>query len=258
MYFQMLENEGIPTGIPRHRTYAEVESYVSDLLSVQDSKVQNQPNAIHDQQDGEMQLAALTAMRAVTHHFISPEFRQGPFVYTLTDLQQNNIYVDEDWNIQTVIDLEWAHSMPIEMQLPPYWLTSRAVDQFYDAAGVAEYEAVLEQYLAVYAEEERQRDCRGLVVEANVQRAVWKRGSFWYFQALLIPKGMYTIFNRHVQPLFNKDHADLKIFDEVFFWYWGLRVQALIDRKLEDKQVYTKRVNEAWQRAGGTWQISEP
>jgi hypothetical protein len=33
LYLQMLENEGIPSGIPRQRTYASVEPYISDLLS---------------------------------------------------------------------------------------------------------------------------------------------------------------------------------------------------------------------------------
>ena len=125
----MLENEGIPSGIPRDRTYAEAEGYISDLISLQDNKIRYQPNSIHDQEDGRMQLAALAALRATAHHFMSPASRSGPFFYTLSDLQQNNIFVDEDWNIQTIIDLEWARSVPAQMQLPPYWLTSRAVDQ---------------------------------------------------------------------------------------------------------------------------------
>lgn len=240
----MLENEGIPTGIPRHRTYAEVESYLSDLLSVQDSKIRNQPNAIHTQGDGEVQLAALTAMRAIAHHFISPDFRQGPFFNTLTELSQNNILVDEHWNIQTVIDLEWTHSTPIEMQLPPYWLTSLAVDQFYDGKCLAEYEGALEEYLNIYEAEERQRN--GTALHAPVKRDVWRKGAFWYFNAALAPKGMFNIFNRHIQPLFNKEHPDQKIFDQVFFWYWGFGTQELIEKKLKDKEDYVERVKEAF------------
>ncbi|POR33924.1 Uncharacterized protein TPAR_05878 [Tolypocladium paradoxum] len=243
LYLQMLENEGIPSGVPRHRTYGEVESYLSDLLSLQDSKKRNQPNAIHTH--GRMQLAALAALRAATHHFIRQEFRAGPFFFTLTDLYQQNIFVDDDWNIQTVIDLEWAHTTPVEMQLPPYWVTSRSVDGFNDADAVAEYEAVLEEYLAVYEAEEQRRN--GSVVQAAVKRHVWQRGSFWYFHAVSVPKGMYNLFNRHVQPLFNKEHPRNKIFDDVFYWYWGFGAQDLIDKKLRDKQDYIARVREAFQ-----------
>jgi hypothetical protein len=45
------------------------------------------------------------------------------------DLYQNNIFVDENWYITLLIDLEWACSLPIEMLYPPYWLTGMAVDR---------------------------------------------------------------------------------------------------------------------------------
>ncbi|KHN98654.1 Protein kinase-like domain protein [Metarhizium album ARSEF 1941] len=243
-YFHMLENEGIPTRVPRNRTYAQVESYLSDLLSFHDNKIRHQPNAIHDQDDGMAQLAALTTLRATMHHFIRQECRDGPFFLQLTDLHQQNIFVDQDWNIQTIIDLEWAHTLPSEMHLPPYWLSSRnAVDSFDDEAAIAEYEAILEEYWAAYQDEERKRN--GTVIQVPLQRDVWSRGSFWYFHAIRVPKGMYTLFNRHIQPLFNKEHAEKKIFDEVFYWYWGFDVQDLIDKKLRDKQEYVASVREA-------------
>ncbi|KAH8905679.1 hypothetical protein BR93DRAFT_945406 [Coniochaeta sp. PMI_546] len=216
----MLENEGIPSGIPRYRTYAT------------DSKVINQPNAIHNQDDGESQLAALAALRTTMHHFISPEYREGPFFYTLSDLHQGNIFVDEQWNIQTIIDLEWACAKPIEMQLPPYWLTSRAVDGFYDAGAISEYEALLDEYLDIYEAEERR--CNGCILQAPIKRRVWKSGGFWYFHAVSVPKGMYNIFNRHA------------IFDEVFFWYWGFDAQEMVDKKLGDQVNYLTKVREVF------------
>lgn len=244
LYF-LLENEGIPTGIPRHRTYAQVESYLSDLLSFQDNKIRHQPNAVHDQEDGERQVAALTALRATMHHFIRPEHRDGPFFLHLTDLHQQNIFVDQDWNIETIIDLEWAHTAPLEMQLPPYWLSSRvSVDSFVDQAAITDYEAVLEEYWAIYEAEERKRN--DTVVQVPLQRDMWARGSFWYFHAVGIPKGMYTLFNRHIQPLFNKEHPDKQIFDTVFYWYWGFGAQRLIDKKLGDKKEYMASVREAF------------
>ncbi|OAA42761.1 hypothetical protein NOR_04892 [Metarhizium rileyi] len=244
LHFQMLENEGIISGIPRQRSYAAVESYISDLISLQDNKILHQPNAIHDWDDGKGQLAALTALRAVMHTFIRPEYRHGPFFLTLTDLHQSNIFVDEQWNIKAIIDLEWAHAKPIEMQVPPYWLTSRAADGFNDADAIAEYDAILEEYLAIYAEEERRRN--GVVVEAPIKRHVWKSGSFWYFHAVSIPKGMFNLFNRHIQPLFNTEHPDVSIFDEVFFWYWGARARETITAKLGDKEDYVDRVRRAF------------
>lgn len=244
LHFQMLENEGIPSGIPRQRTYTAVEAYISDLISLQDNKILHQPNAIHDLDDGKSQLSALAALRPIMHIFIRPKYRNGLFHLTLTDLHQSNIFVDEQWNIQTIIDLEWAHTRPIEMQVPPYWLTSRAADGFYDVDAIAEYETILDEYLSIYAEEEQRRN--GEVVQAPIQQHVWKSGSFWYFHAVSIPKGMYNLFNRHIQPLFNAEHSETSVFDEVFFWYWGVHAQKTIQTKLADKEDYLDRVRRAF------------
>ncbi|KAM3453679.1 hypothetical protein MY3296_003522 [Beauveria thailandica] len=135
-YFHLHENEGIPLGIPRDRTYAETEAYISDLITFQDNKLRHQPNSVHNVADCRKQVAALFAMRGTMHHFIKPELRDGPFFYTLTDLHPNNVFVDEHWNVQCVIDLEWAHSMPLQMQRPPYWLTSKTLDAFDDDEAV--------------------------------------------------------------------------------------------------------------------------
>ncbi|KAM0743637.1 hypothetical protein ACQRIT_001896 [Beauveria bassiana] len=68
LYMHMLENEGVSSGIPWGRMYAEVDGYLSDLLSLQDAKLRGQPNAIFDVEDGKRQLAACAGMRAVMHH----------------------------------------------------------------------------------------------------------------------------------------------------------------------------------------------
>lgn len=61
---QTLENEGIPT-IPRPTTYESMEPYILDLLQCHDNRIHSQPNAIHDQNDGQEQFAALTMMRGL-------------------------------------------------------------------------------------------------------------------------------------------------------------------------------------------------
>lgn len=170
------------------------------------------------------------------HRFIRAEYRDGPFFLTLPDMHGSNIFVDEHWNVQTVIDLEWACSQPVEMQLPPYWLTSRAVDQFTDPESVAELDALLGEYFDIYAEEEMAQN--GCLYDSPIMRHVWQSGSFWYFHAATVPKGMYSIFNSHIQPLFNKEHCEKSIFDEVFWWYWGVDVKDVVERKLKDKENY--------------------
>ncbi|PQK09127.1 hypothetical protein BB8028_0001g11980 [Beauveria bassiana] len=248
LYMHMLENEGIPSGIPRGRTYSGVDLYLSDLLSLQDAKLRGQPNAIFDAEDGQRQLAASVGMRAVMHHFINPDTQQGPFYLTLTDLTQNNIFVDEQWNITSIIDLEWAHTLPAEMQGPPYWLTSKSIDGFYKQEDRDEFDTVVNEYLTVYEEEETQRN--GWCGQATAQRRAWDSGGFWYFWAATVPKAMYNLFNWHVQPLFNEAHPDESIFDEVFFSYWCRRAGEFVEGKLKEKERYVQALTEAYRDIG--------
>ncbi|OAA57225.1 Aminoglycoside phosphotransferase [Cordyceps fumosorosea ARSEF 2679] len=243
LYMHMLENDGVWSQIPRERTYLEVEPYLADLLTLQDAKLRGQPNAVFDAKDGQAQMAALTALRATSHHFVDAGLRQGPFFLTLTDLHQSNIFVDEQWNVKCIIDLEWTHSLPAQMQTPPYRITSRAVDGFKEAAHLDEYEETLEEYLAVYADEERRR--HGSTRQAELQLKTWRNGGFWFFHAAMIPKGMYNLFNGHIQPMYNADHPQMAIFDDVFFWYWGRQASTFIDRKLEDTDIYIDELRKA-------------
>jgi hypothetical protein len=88
--------------------------------------------------------------------------------------------------------------------------------------------------LSISAAEEKRLN--GTVAEALIQRRVWESGASWYFHAVSVPKGMYNLFNRHIQPLFNKEHSELSIIYQVFFWYWGKGAAATIHAKLKDKQ----------------------
>ncbi|KAL9607871.1 MAG: hypothetical protein Q9167_007260 [Letrouitia subvulpina] len=103
---QDLENGGIPVDITRGNTYTAIEPYILDFLAYHDSRLRHQPNSINDEVDGREQMAAMTGMRAVLHHFIDHDLRHGPFLFTLTDIHQSSIFVDEQWNIKRLIDLE--------------------------------------------------------------------------------------------------------------------------------------------------------
>ncbi|KAH8707879.1 hypothetical protein HC256_010040 [Beauveria bassiana] len=248
LYMHMLENEGVSSGIPRGRMHAEVDGYLSDLLSLQDAKLRGQPNAIFDVEDGQRQLAACAGMRAVMHHFVDPGTRDGPFYLTLNDLIQSNIFVDEQWNVTSIIDLEWTHTLPAEMQSPPYWLTSKSVDGFYEQKDREEFDEAVKEYLTVYEEEEVRRGGSGR--QAEVQRRAWDSGSFWFFRAATVPKAMYNLFNWHIQPLFNEAHPDQSVFDEVFFFYWGRGASEFVDDKMRERKEYVQQLSEVYRDMG--------
>ncbi|KAL5334630.1 hypothetical protein BJX70DRAFT_411134 [Aspergillus crustosus] len=237
---QELENEHIPTDMPRDYTYSTVDSFVVDTLSYHDSRLRCQPNAINDLSDYIYQTSSLTTMRAIFPSFFDRALRRGPFIYSLTDLHQSNIFVDDDWHITSLVDLEWACSLPIEMLHPPHWLTSMAVDRI----DSHEYNQVRSEFMsALDAEENGCSHASGNASTvspklSSIMGTAWDRGTFWYSLALSSPTGLFTIFDKEIQPRFTQRCSDHDAFHQTMPWYWQQDIVTASRRKLADKQAY--------------------
>lgn len=119
----LLENYGAPRTMRKDDTYRCTDSFVSEMLTFH-HRFLSQPNAIYSEGDCRGQMAVKTLLRAFYHRYIKREYRHGPFLLQLTDLHASNIFVDDDWNLTCLIDLEWLCALPAEMLNVPYWLTS--------------------------------------------------------------------------------------------------------------------------------------
>ena len=244
-----LENEGIPTNIDRTFTYDAVEPYVSDLLSYHDNRLLHQPNAVLDEADGRVQMAALSIMRSVSHRFINRHFRHGPFLLTLTDFQQSNIFVDDDWHIRYVVDLEWACSLPIEMQHPPYWLTDRGVDQLY-GADLDAFNDMHEEFMNAFGIEERlliSSEEHTLPLRTQTMREGLKRGTFWFVHALDSTKGLFNLVDRHIGPIFSKTSPGIsEEIASILSPYWRADAMNVISNKVKDMEQYPVQLQHAY------------
>ncbi|KAE8354801.1 hypothetical protein BDV28DRAFT_163879 [Aspergillus coremiiformis] len=237
---QDLENECIPTDMPRDYTYSTVDSYVVDTLFLHDSRIRHQPNAINDLADYIYQTSSLTTMRAIFPLFFRRDLRRGPFIFSLTDLHQSNIFVDENWNITSLVDLEWACSLPVEMIQPPYWLTNTAVDQIVSS----EYNKIRLEFMSALTTEESSasytpcEDFPVLLKLSQIMSAAWDQGTFWYSLALSSPTGLFAIFDKELQPKFIDKCPDHDAFHEIMPWYWAHDIVAIVTRKIADKKAY--------------------
>lgn len=243
---QHLENEGVPIGIDRASTYHTSEAYAMDLLRCHDLRIRWKPNSIRDNYDARAQMAVLATMRAIYPHFLDRQLRNGPFVFSLTDLHQSNIFVDEDWNIKYLVDLEWACSLPMEMLHPPYWLTSRGVDQLEKGEDLEAYSHVHTEFMEAFEQEERAHSKKNedIRYRTTIMERGWKIGNFWYFQALDNPKGVCSIFLQHIQPLFEATHVNNPAFDRMVAPYWAPDADEIIRIKTEDKDKYDKALRQ--------------
>lgn len=232
---QGLENEKIPTDMPRDFTYSTVESYVCDLLRVHDNRLRHQPNGAHSVADCGYQMSALAAMRTTFPQFFCRSFCRGPFVFTLTDLHQSNIFVDENWHITCLVDLEWACSRPIEMVEPPYWLTNKAVD----VLDAEEYDSLRTELMTILAAEEAKLSTYTKTMMPRLSRVMengWSKGTFWFTLALSSPTGLYNLFYNRIQPWFSR-HKPEEV-GEIMPFFWVKDAGRFVRKKLSDKERY--------------------
>lgn len=242
---QSLENEQIPVDIPRGLTYSTVDAFVVDTLAFHDNRLRHQPNAVQNLEDGLYQMAALTVMKTIHSQFFQRDLRNGPFAFSLTDLHQSNIFVDDNWNIKCIVDLEWACSRPMEMQHPPYWLTGQSVD------GIAlnEYEKIHEEFMTIFEEEEKNLcvEEQGTILFSSIMKRGWEKGTFWYSLALESPTGLFSLFYDYIQPRFAEGHMHETAFFRILLHYWSINASKLLHSKVNDKEDYDKRLRQAFE-----------
>ncbi|UNI21350.1 hypothetical protein JDV02_007346 [Purpureocillium takamizusanense] len=240
IHVHMIENAGISSGIPRDRTYTSTEQYVLDLLACQDNRIRDQPNSIHNVEDGYEQLAALTSLRACLPTFTRGS-RDGLFALSLTDPSRDNIFVDQDWNVTKIIDLEWACVLPVEMTSPPSWLSSQHLDEV--ALEPDDYVQVVQEFFEASAAEERSRYQTDSFT--RTMQDAWRTGSFWYTHAVSSPSLVAAIFPYRIQPLFAKPRgSDGASFESVVAPLWDRDVPQFIAEKLAEKARYAERLRE--------------
>ena len=232
----ILENERVPTSIDRKTTYSSVGGYVHDLLGYHDNRLLYQPNSINDEADGRRQMAAISLMRTTAPQFINPQTCNGPFVFTLTDLHQSNIFVDQDWHITSLIDLEWACSLPVEMQQPPYWITGDTLDHL-TGEKLENFVQARNKFMSIFECEEKMSMDASQAPRTRTMQRNWETGSFWFFSALDTTKALYNIFYRNIYPNFSASFP----YQEVSH-YWRMDTDKIIQAKLKDRQIYCQNL----------------
>ncbi|KAL3476312.1 hypothetical protein BJX99DRAFT_258631 [Aspergillus californicus] len=179
-------------------------------------------------------------MRSVWPCFFRRDFLRGPFFLNLTDLNQSNIFVDKDWNIKYVIDLEWACSQPVEMNHPPYWLTNQAIDLIEND----DYENLHKEFMEAFIAEEKEAGSDFHL--SHIMQQGWDKGTFWYALALSSPTALFKIFYDYIQPRFSKAHDD-PAFWQITMPYWTFNALNFIERRAEDKKEYDAALRKAFE-----------
>ena len=133
----------------------------------------------------------------------------------------------------------------MELQCPPYWLSGRSVDGMPQGEHLDAFKDMVAEFITAFEVEENLVVDKGQpLFRSALMRKCWETGSFWYFQAVNSPKGMYTIFNQHIQRMFCAEHCRTTLFDGVVAPYWARDTDAVIERKPKEEESYKDQLRE--------------
>lgn len=231
----ILENDGTPRTVQTSDTYPSTEAFVADMLHFHDQRFLSHPNAVYDDKDCRGEMAAKVMLRALSHRYIRRDLRNGPFLLQLSDLHPSNIFVDDEWNIQCLIDLEWACALPGEMLAVPYWLTGRAIDGI--RKDYTEFNSVQAEFMGVFEEEERNFTVEHRLSLTEIIRQSWESGGVWFWHSIMSTNATYPLFTHHICPRFSPKRLLFRE-EELLSRFWSEDAAEVVKTKVEEHQQY--------------------
>ncbi|KAB8356465.1 hypothetical protein FH972_024048 [Carpinus fangiana] len=241
--FMMLENDQIPLNIPRDMTYETADTYLLDVLSTHDARIIHQLNGAVSESDFVYQTSTISSARASFFQIVQQDLRTGPFILSLTDLHQSNIFVDDDWHITKIIDLEFAYSSPIQSIQPPYWLVAESVD----TVNEDDFNLEREKFMRILVEEEMHSNPANGFLLSSLMEQGWKSGAFWVYFAAKSISGFCRIFWEHILPRLEVSVEDRLDRKKYLHKLWRPHSQSILVAKMKDKDEYDRRLNEAFE-----------
>ncbi|KAK9438802.1 Aminoglycoside phosphotransferase [Metarhizium brunneum] len=236
----LLENWGAEPSIDHEETYCSTESYVADMITLHDNYFYSNESAADDEHDCRAQMAIRTMLRTLSHNYIKREYRNGPFLLQLTDLHQSNVFVDDDWNITCLLDLEWLCALPPEALSAPYWFTGRSIDGIVDnheGQNLTEYDGIRKEFMRAFSEEESR--FKLVWPLSRIMEEMWQSKGTWFWHSLESVNGAYYLVYDHLVPQFSESISGL---DKSFALLWRRKSQHIVEKKISDFNGYTQKL----------------
>ncbi|KAK4158267.1 hypothetical protein C8A00DRAFT_28772 [Chaetomidium leptoderma] len=229
----LLENDGAPRTMQPNDTYNCTDAFASDMLTFHDQRFLRQPNAIFSDGDCRGQMAVKALLRVFAHRYIRRERRHGPFLLQLTDLHASNVFVDDDWNVTCLIDLEWLCALPAEMLCVPYWLTGCSIDEIQEER-YDEFNEIRQEFMRVFQEQERRTRTEHGIAIADVMHDMWDSKGVWFWYCLASINAMYFLLEGRLCP---EDSLSTNA-EKVLSRFWCEDSETVVQTKLADRKDY--------------------
>lgn len=236
----MLENEGVPRILQPGVLYTSAQAYVDKLLEFQKARFQALANSVSSREDCESQMSVWVVFRAVADYFRNlhrgedEDSNNGPFRLCLTDFNAANFYIDKDWNITVMYDLEWIVALPLSMHEPPHWLTWKPLGQ-YAGKHFDEFSAARDGFMEVFRAEEKAQSqgCDSTPI-SNAMDASWASGRYWFNTSLLSVNGLHLITQYRLRQVFGLEEP----VGREYWRLWAPNAEAVAQQKVRDRMAY--------------------
>ncbi|KAM3547919.1 hypothetical protein ARSEF4850_009724 [Beauveria asiatica] len=241
------ENEGLTPMVSRSTTFSSVKDFILSQISTFEARFLEQLNAIVDRRDALYQMAGLTAARVALPQLLRDDLQNGPFVFSLRDLHRSNIFVDQDWNVTAIIDLEFASSWPAEFIQTPYWLEYEFINDVTPTGFEARHIEFMKHIRR--AEQLLSRENSGTESLSSIMQRSWDEGTFWVPLALRDPVSFAELFYQRILiGCFGLTTEEIKNEQNYVFCshFFRRNCQSIIDKKLNDQRTYVDALKEAF------------
>ncbi|KAG5981690.1 hypothetical protein E4U55_002671 [Claviceps digitariae] len=234
----LMENGGARRSIAARETYSSTEPFVADMMTLHDNNFYDNPTAVADEDECRSQMAVRALLRTISHHYISKESRNGPFLPQLTDMHQSNIFVAEDWEVTCLVDLEWLCALPPEALSAPLWLTGQDLTDLVDddeCQNLTEYNSIRQEFMQALIQEESKTKLAWPLT--SIMEVMWQSSGTWFWYALKSVNGAYFLLDDHLCPRFSSSYLSDSIVD-VFSQFWREGASKTIAKKIADFNKY--------------------
>jgi hypothetical protein len=159
----MQELEGLRPSVVQSSYYTRdnlltsANDYVAMLLDVMDNAFAEGRSSVLDEEEGRESLYHLHIFRQYAEKWVDPRLARGPFVLIHGDLGPQNLLVNEDLDIVSVLDWEWSRVVPLQFFSPPLWLSNPDTTKLAYPFLYREFLKRFDQLQAILRIQERQR-----------------------------------------------------------------------------------------------------
>ncbi|KAI6765033.1 hypothetical protein HG531_012132 [Fusarium graminearum] len=240
----IFEQQGTPRTIRQDQVYQNTDSFVSDMLTLHDNHLIHNPHAVRDEEDAEERITLRTLLRVLAHFFVLPERRSGPYLLQLTDFHQSNIFVDKEWNVTCMIDLEWICALPVEMMRVPFWLTNRRFERIVDH--YKDFDDARKEFLSSMDQELEHVEVEHDIQITRTMRQSWDSKGVWYWACIESTNGWLFVLEDHIIPMFSSVKGLVDDLKQMYF-FWQKDARKHIETKAADERRYQLKLRSLFQ-----------